>query len=108
MTTKYTKDHEWVRIEGDVAIVGISTFAADQLGDVVYVELPAIGKAVKLYDCARNVVHAQDDRLMVLQGLEDFIVVSTKEALLVCRKQDEQQIKRFVQDLTAESGDRYV
>lgn len=47
MTTKYTKDHEWVRIEGDVAIVGISTFAADQLGDVVYVELPAIGKQVK-------------------------------------------------------------
>jgi len=47
MTKKYTKDHEWVRIEGDVAIVGISTFAAEQLGDVVYVELPAIGKAVK-------------------------------------------------------------
>lgn len=68
----------------------------------------SIGKAVKLYDCANNVVHAHDDRLMVLQGLEDFIVVSTTEALLVCRKQDEQQIKRFVNDLTAESGDRYV
>jgi len=67
-----------------------------------------IGKDVKLYDCANNVVHAHDDRLMVLQGLEDFIVVSTKDALLVCRKQDEQQIKRFVNDLTAESGDRYV
>ncbi|MBL8558698.1 MAG: glycine cleavage system protein GcvH [Hyphomonadaceae bacterium] len=47
MTKKYTKDHEWVRIEGDVAVVGISNFAAEQLGDVVYVELPAIGKAVK-------------------------------------------------------------
>ncbi|HRH69792.1 MAG TPA: mannose-1-phosphate guanylyltransferase [Flavobacteriales bacterium] len=68
----------------------------------------SIGKAVKLYDCANNVVHAQDDRLMVLQGLEDFIVVSTKDALLVCRKQDEQQIKHFVNDLTADSGDRYV
>jgi len=67
-----------------------------------------IGKDVKLYDCANNVVHAHDDRLMVLQGLEDFIVVSTKDALLVCRKQDEQQIKRFVHDLTAESGDRFV
>jgi glycine cleavage system H protein len=44
--TKYTKDHEWVRIEGDVAVVGISNFAAEQLGDVVYVELPAIGKKV--------------------------------------------------------------
>jgi mannose-1-phosphate guanylyltransferase len=54
------------------------------------------------------VVHAQDGRLLVLQGLEDHIVVSTKDALLVCRKQDEQQIKRFVNDLTAESGNRYV
>ncbi len=67
-----------------------------------------IGKEVKLYDCARNVVHAHDERLMVLQGLEDYIVVSTKDALLVCRKQDEQQIKKFVHDLTAESGTRYV
>lgn len=68
----------------------------------------AIGQNVKLYDCARNVVHAHDGRLMVLQGLEDYIVVSTTDALLVCRKQDEQQIKRFVADLTAESGDRHV
>lgn len=43
MGTRYTKDHEWVRMEGDVAIVGISAYAAEQLGDVVYVELPAIG-----------------------------------------------------------------
>ena len=43
MSTRYTKDHEWVRLEGDVATIGISTYAAEQLGDVVYVELPAIG-----------------------------------------------------------------
>lgn len=43
MTTRYTEDHEWVRIEGDVAIVGITPYAAEQLGDVVYVELPAKG-----------------------------------------------------------------
>lgn len=47
MTTRYTKDHEWVRLEGDVAVVGITPYAAEQLGDVVYVELPAVGKAVK-------------------------------------------------------------
>ncbi|MGE0828298.1 MAG: glycine cleavage system protein GcvH [Hyphomonadaceae bacterium] len=47
MSTRYTKDHEWVRMEGDVAIVGITPYAAEQLGDVVYVELPAIGKNVK-------------------------------------------------------------
>lgn len=43
MTTRYTKDHEWVRLDGDVATVGISTYAAEQLGDVVYAELPAVG-----------------------------------------------------------------
>ena len=45
MTTRYTKDHEWVRMEGDIAVVGISTYAAEQLGDVVYAELPAVGKS---------------------------------------------------------------
>lgn len=44
--TRYTKDHEWIRLEGDVAMVGISEYAQAQLGDVVYVELPAIGKSV--------------------------------------------------------------
>src|SRR5919199_1292085 len=41
---RYTKDHEWIRIEGDSATVGISTYAQGQLGDIVYVELPAVGK----------------------------------------------------------------
>jgi glycine cleavage system H protein len=40
---RYTKDHEWLRIEGDVGVVGITDFAQDALGDVVFVELPAIG-----------------------------------------------------------------
>ncbi len=43
MTTRYTKDHEWVRLDGDVATVGISKYAAEQLGDVVYAEPPAAG-----------------------------------------------------------------
>ena len=43
---KYTKDHEWVRVEGDTASVGISDYAQEQLGDVVYVELPEVGKQV--------------------------------------------------------------
>jgi glycine cleavage system H protein len=46
MSTRYTKDHEWVRLDGDIATVGISDYAAEQLGDVVYVELPEIGKQV--------------------------------------------------------------
>lgn len=48
--TRYTDQHEWVRLEGDVATVGITKFAAEQLGDVVYVELPQAGKAVKTGD----------------------------------------------------------
>jgi glycine cleavage system H protein len=45
--TRYTDQHEWVRLDGGEATVGITKFAAEQLGDVVYVELPAKGKAVK-------------------------------------------------------------
>lgn len=48
MTVKYTKDHEWVRIEGDVGTVGVTDFAQQQLGDVVFVELPEAGRALTL------------------------------------------------------------
>ncbi|HEX4157852.1 MAG TPA: glycine cleavage system protein GcvH [Rhizomicrobium sp.] len=44
--TRYTDQHEWVRVDGDTATVGISKFAANQLGDVVFVELPEIGRKV--------------------------------------------------------------
>jgi len=44
MTTRYTRDHEWIRLEGDTAVVGISQYAQEQLGDIVFVELPAVGK----------------------------------------------------------------
>ncbi|MDE0795373.1 MAG: glycine cleavage system protein GcvH [Alphaproteobacteria bacterium] len=43
---KYSKEHEWIRLEGDIATVGISNFAQEQLGDVVFVELPEVGKQV--------------------------------------------------------------
>ncbi|HVO03388.1 MAG TPA: glycine cleavage system protein GcvH [Candidatus Cybelea sp.] len=44
---RYTKEHEWVKVDGDVATVGISPYAQEQLGDVVFVELPEIGKKVE-------------------------------------------------------------
>ena len=44
---RFTKDHEWVRLEGDLAVVGITDYAQLQLGDVVYVELPEIGRRVE-------------------------------------------------------------
>ncbi len=46
----YSKEHEWVRIDGDTATIGISTYAQEQLGDVVYVELPEVGKTVGQFD----------------------------------------------------------
>jgi glycine cleavage system H protein len=47
---KYLKSHEWLRLEGDIATVGITDFAQDQLGDVVFVELPTVGKTIKAGD----------------------------------------------------------
>lgn len=43
MTMKYTKDHEWIKVEGDIATIGITKHAADALGELVYVELPKVG-----------------------------------------------------------------
>lgn len=46
---KYTKDHEWAKIEGDIATIGITDFAQSALGDIVFVELPAAGKSLSLH-----------------------------------------------------------
>ena len=47
---RFTKDHEWVEADGDVAAIGVTAYAAEQLGDVVFVELPDVGKQVKAGD----------------------------------------------------------
>src|SRR3954447_15442762 len=52
MTTLYTSDHEWLRIEGDTATIGITDFAQSQLGDVVFVELPKVGRSLKKAEAA--------------------------------------------------------
>ncbi|MBD3170005.1 MAG: glycine cleavage system protein GcvH [candidate division Zixibacteria bacterium] len=44
---KYTKEHEWIRVEGDIAVIGITDYAQGELGDVVFVELPEVGEQVK-------------------------------------------------------------
>ena len=46
---RYTKDHEWVRVDGDTATIGVTEYAANQLGDVVFVDLPAVGKSVEQF-----------------------------------------------------------
>ena len=52
MTTLYTTDHEWLRIEGDVATIGVTDYAQSQLGDVVFVELPKVGRGLKKAEAA--------------------------------------------------------
>jgi glycine cleavage system H protein len=46
---RYTKDHEWVRLSGDEATIGITAYAADQLGDIVFVELPDVGRSLEQF-----------------------------------------------------------
>ena len=70
MTMKFTQDHEWVKLEGDVAVVGITVHAQDALGDVVFVDLPEVGKSYGKGDVAGVVesVKAAADVFMPLAG----------------------------------------
>ena len=66
----FTKDHEWVKADGDTATIGITSYAADQLGDVVFVELPEAGRSVKKGEAAAVVesVKAASDVYMPVSG----------------------------------------
>ena len=70
MSIKYTEDHEWVKVDGDIAIVGITEHAQDALGDVVFVELPEVGKTLAQKDAAGVVesVKAAADVYMPVSG----------------------------------------
>ena len=79
MTVKYTEDHEWIKLEGDIATVGITVHAQDALGDVVFVELPEVGATLAQKDAAGVVesVKAVSDIFAPLDGK----VVEVNEAL---------------------------
>ena len=70
MSLKYTEDHEWIKIEGDIATVGITLHAQDALGDVVFVELPEVGSSHELKDAIGVVesVKAAADVYMPVSG----------------------------------------
>lgn len=70
MTILYTEDHEWLKIDGDVVTVGITDYAQSQLGDVVFVELPKIGRALKKAEAAAVVesVKAASDVYAPISG----------------------------------------
>ncbi len=67
---RYTKDHEWVRLEGDTAVVGITAFAQKELGDIVFIDLPAKGKTLKQGDtlCVVESTKAASDVYAPISG----------------------------------------
>lgn len=67
---KYTKDHEWVKMDGDIALVGISDFAQSELGDIVYIDIPVIGKELSAGDIFGSVeaVKTVSDLFMPISG----------------------------------------
>ena len=67
-----------------------------------------VGKNTMLYDTKNCIVNMPDDKVVVLQGMEDYIVVESDGVLLVCKKADEQQIRQFVNDVLMEKGEKYV
>jgi len=67
-----------------------------------------IGKNVMTYDTKKSIVNVKGNRLVVLQGLEDYIVVDDDNILLVCKKGDEQSIRQIVNDVKATKGDKFV
>lgn len=66
------------------------------------------GQGVLLYDTHNCIISMPDDKLVVLQGLDDYIVVERDNVLLVCRKTDEQQIRTFVNDIKNNKGEQYI
>lgn len=67
-----------------------------------------VGKHTMMYDSNKCIVNVPNDKLVVLQGLDDYIVVDTNDVLLVCRKEDEQKIKQFVNDIKLQKGEGYA
>jgi mannose-1-phosphate guanylyltransferase len=66
------------------------------------------GKHVMIIDATKNVVHAPDKKLVLLQGLDDFIVVDTPDVLLICKKEKEQEIKEYVAEIKRNKGEKFL
>jgi mannose-1-phosphate guanylyltransferase len=73
-----------------------------------YHENAVAGNNIILFDSSKNMVHTTGEKLILLQGLEDFIVVDTTDALLVCKKENEQNIKEYLSEIRRNKGDKYL
>ena len=84
MTVKYSKDHEWVTVENGIATIGITNHAQEQLGDVVFIELPAIGKNIAAHDQAAVVesvkaASTKADKIAALRPLRDVLTIDQRK-----------------------------
>jgi len=66
------------------------------------------GKNVLVIDATKCMIKTPNDKLVVLQGLDDFIVIDTPDVLLICKKENEQQIKDFVAEVKRNKGEKYL
>jgi mannose-1-phosphate guanylyltransferase len=67
-----------------------------------------VGKNVMLFESSDCIVNMPQDKLVVLEGLKDYIVVESENVLLICKKSDEQQIRQYVNDVRLEKGEKFV
>jgi mannose-1-phosphate guanylyltransferase len=76
--------------------------------DKDYLENAVAGENVIVFDTVKCVIHVPDQKLVVLQGLDDYIVVDTKDVLLICHKEKEQEIKEYVAEVKRNKGDKFL
>lgn len=73
-----------------------------------YLENAVAGNNVVVIDAQRNMVHVNNEKLVLLQGLEDFVIVDTDDVLLICKKDKEQDIKQYVAEIKRNKGDKFL
>jgi mannose-1-phosphate guanylyltransferase len=73
-----------------------------------YLQNAVVGNHVIIFDAVKNMVHADNKKLVLLQGLEDFIVVDTHDVLLICKKEKEQEIKEYLAEVKRNKGEKFL
>jgi len=73
-----------------------------------YLDNAVAGNNVMVIDATKNMIHADNKKLVLIQGMEDFIVVDTKDVLLICKKDKEQEIKEYVAEVKRNKGDKFI
>ena len=73
-----------------------------------YLDNAVAGSNVMIIDATKNIIHADNKKLVLVQGLDDFIVVDTADVLLICKKDKEQAIKEYVAEVKRNKGDKFL